>query len=144
MTPTPAQIKARHVEQKGYYVGSSHCDRCCDEDGDHAAWPCDASILLREVERLELEKIDCQTAIEMFDEAGIEPRFPTHASYAKTVLQKLAQAEARCVQEYLAGVEWGIKHMSRKAEWPMSWDAKFPGLKAQALIDRMKPQEGAR
>ena len=52
--------------------------------------------------------------------------------YADAV-QAVADAD---VKAYLDGVEWGIKHLSKREEWPMSWDAKFPGIKAQALIDR--------
>ena len=38
--------------------------------------------------------------------------------------------------EYLAGVEWGIRNMCVRAAWPLSWDARWPGFKAQALLDR--------
>ena len=61
----------------------------------------------------------------------------------------IAQAELRALDNtsekgqwekleaaYLEGLVYGIKHMSTKEEWPLSWDAKFPGIKAQALIDR--------
>lgn len=33
------------------------------------------------------------------------------------------------------GVEWALRRHTRKEEWPRSWEAGFPGLKAQALLD---------
>ena len=32
-------------------------------------------------------------------------------------------------------VEWTLKRQTRPEHWPLSWEAGFPGLKAQALID---------
>lgn len=34
-----------------------------------------------------------------------------------------------------AGVEWAFKQQTKPEEWPLSWEAGFPGLKAQALLD---------
>ena len=55
---------------------------------------------------------------------------------AKIESQRRRRAEQKLEAAYLDGVEYGIKHMSTKEQWPLSWDAKFPGIKAQALIDR--------
>ena len=46
--------------------------------------------------------------------------------------------------EYLAGVEWGIKNVSVRADWPLSWEAGWPGMKAQALLDRAATREQAK
>lgn len=46
-----------------------------------------------------------------------------------------AIAEERDFQ-YLLGVEWAVRQMSKQEDWPESWRAGFPGLKVQALLDR--------
>lgn len=48
----------------------------------------------------------------------------------------ISNLDALFADEFVAGVEWGIKSVSSRVKWPVSWDAGFPGMKAQALIDR--------
>ena len=46
-----------------------------------------------------------------------------------------AQKEVRLAEAVVWGVEWGIKHFTQREEFPVSWDAGFPGYKAQALLE---------
>ena len=59
------------------------------------------------------------------------------ASVVKTLDEARREAFAKALAAGIVwGVEWGLKHSGMPREnWPMSWDAGFPGLKAQALLD---------
>jgi len=46
-----------------------------------------------------------------------------------------ASKELREVQAVEFGVEYALKYWTEREEWPKSYDAGFPGIKAQALMD---------
>jgi len=43
-------------------------------------------------------------------------------------------AQAKCSEAVQWAVEWTIKQLSSKEEWPQSWEAGFPSYKASALL----------
>jgi len=72
---------------------------------------------------------------------------PTLTILSDMCAQAIRDAEKKTRAEVLAaaitwGVEWGLRHAGLSREqWPHSWDAGFPGMKAQALLDAQHAPE---